>query len=511
MAIAHKLRNRRGEGLALEHLGYAQFRSGNLIAAEQSLRKAVQVWESLRARLSDSGINRIDAHQIDANKVSLFETQVGTYRTLQQVLVSQKKTDTALEIAERGRARAFAELLEKRLATKGSNSESHKEEPQSLQISPPNLEQIRQVAKAQDAVLIEYSVIYNSIQIDGKAESAESTVYIWVIQPTGEITFRQVDLQPWTNQLPKSPEVPSLLTFRAEPDEIPKQLKQFHQLLIQPIADLLPTNSQQRIIFMPQGPLFLTPFAALQDKNGQYLVEKHTILTAPSIQVLEQTRQLRARGKGQGTVDETQKPSSPDAVRPPFALIVGNPVPMPSPLPPLPDAELEAKSIAKLFNVSPLINQQATKTEILQRMPAARWIHFATHGLFDSNQGLKSAIALAPNAGDNGFLTAEQILDLKLNAELVVLSACNTGRGKITGDGIIGLSRSLITAGVPSVMVSLWAIPDSPTSFLMTEFYRNLKETPDKAQALRLAMLTTMQQHPSPLDWAGFTLIGEAK
>jgi CHAT domain-containing protein len=99
----------------------------------------------------------------------------------------------------------------------------------------------------------------------------------------------------------------------------------------------------------------------------------------------------------------------------------------------------------------------------------------------------------------------------KLTAELVVLSACDTGRGKITGDGVIGLSRSLITAGVPSIVASLWKVPDDSTCFLMTEFYQNLQTTPDKAQALRQAMLTTKQKYPEPLDWAAFTLIGEAE
>ncbi|WP_293185833.1 MULTISPECIES: CHAT domain-containing protein [unclassified Microcoleus] len=94
---------------------------------------------------------------------------------------------------------------------------------------------------------------------------------------------------------------------------------------------------------------------------------------------------------------------------------------------------------------------------------------------------------------------------------LVVLSACNTGEGRITGDGVIGLSRALISAGVPSAIVSLWAVPDAPTSELMQAFYRNLQSNPDKAQALRQAMLTTMKTHPQPRNWAAFTLIGEAE
>lgn len=100
---------------------------------------------------------------------------------------------------------------------------------------------------------------------------------------------------------------------------------------------------------------------------------------------------------------------------------------------------------------------------------------------------------------------------MKLNAELVVLSACDTGRGRTTGDGIIGLSRSILSAGVPSVLVSLWQVPDAPTASLMMEFYQNLLHNPDKAQALRQAMLKTMKNHPNPKNWAAFTLIGEAE
>jgi CHAT domain-containing protein len=75
---------------------------------------------------------------------------------------------------------------------------------------------------------------------------------------------------------------------------------------------------------------------------------------------------------------------------------------------------------------------------------------------------------------------------------------------------ILGLSRSLISAGVPSIVVSLWSVPNSPTADLMTTFYRNLDTNPNKAQALRQAVLTTMKTHPNPIDWAAFTLIGEA-
>jgi CHAT domain-containing protein len=138
-------------------------------------------------------------------------------------------------------------------------------------------------------------------------------------------------------------------------------------------------------------------------------------------------------------------------------------------------------------------------------------VHFATHGLLDTVKGdMPGAIALAPNGQDNGLLSASEIFDLKLRANLVVLSACDTGRGTINGDGVISLSRSLIASGVPSVVVSLWAVDDNSTRVLMSDFYRQLQTHLNKAQAMRQAMLNTMKQYPNPKDWAAFTLVGES-
>ncbi|MFH7029337.1 MAG: CHAT domain-containing protein [Heteroscytonema crispum UTEX LB 1556] len=192
----------------------------------------------------------------------------------------------------------------------------------------------------------------------------------------------------------------------------------------------------------------------------------------------------------------------------------------------LPGAKLEADAIAKLLGTKALTGDAANKAAVLSRIPQAKIIHLATHGILNNFQALKSAIALAPSEGrlalaatannnDNALLTAEEILDLKLKADLVVLSACDTGRGRITGDGVIGLSRSLFIAGTPSVIVSLWAVPDAPTAELMTEFYKNLyknKNKLDKAQALHMAMLKMKDKYSdSPRKWAAFTLIGESE
>ncbi len=519
LAIAREISDKNGEGLALNNLGATLLKSGNLTQAETILRAGIEVWESLRERLGNN----------DAYKVSIFEEQAHTYPTLQQVLIAQNNPIAALEVAERGRARAFVELLARRYSTKSDLAQSP--------ITPPTIALLQQIAKQQDATLVEYSIIGDDFQIKGKQESRESELYIWVIKPTGEVTFRSSNLKPlWQKQdttladlvyssrdslgvrgLPIIGIVPRPGAQQRQEVNLTEQLQQLHQLLIEPIADLLPTDVGDHVVFMPQGSLFLVPFPALKDKDGKYLIEKHTILTAPSIQVLQLTHEQRQR---LGT-------NSRSPLQGNNALVVGNPT-MPSvrpapdeppqPLPSLPGSETEANAIAPLLHTKPLSGNLATKSAIVQLLPKARIIHLATHGLLDDVRGLGSAIALAPDSSYkeeigkvNGLLSAEEILDLKLNAELVVLSACNTGRGRITGDGIIGLSRSLISAGVPSVLVSLWSVPDAPTASLMTNFYQNLQNNPDKAQALRQAMLTTMKQHPNPKNWAAFTLIGESE
>ncbi|MEO1296800.1 MAG: CHAT domain-containing protein, partial [Cyanobacteria bacterium J06636_16] len=283
------------------------------------------------------------------------------------------------------------------------------------------------------------------------------------------------------------------------------------------------------------------------------LVDQHTLAIAPSVQTLALTEQ-----------SDSGITSS---------LVVGNPVTMPSlpsasdvppqPLPSLPGAEQEAQAIATLLNTTAVVREQATETAVVQQMPQQHIIHLATHGFLNLDSRLNEfglptdpnapaardsgvyvtpggviisgnvtidgvdasialarervvrgrapgVLALAPSEQDDGWLTAEEIADLDLQADLVILSACDTGRGRITGDGVVGLTRSFLTAGADTVIVSLWQVPDTPTATLMVAFYEQLARSQTKAQALRQAMQITKQQFPDPRNWSAFVLVGEA-
>ncbi len=493
-----------GMGRLRQQLGILLFLVGKYKEAERYLRLAYDDFE-LRAELDVSFETVIS---------KTYEFELGLLRWLQRDLIAQGRTDEALEIAERSRSRALAALVASRMGPGAPRV------PQ-----PPTLEQIKAAARSHNATLVEYSVVYEYdpdllLEFSHFVDIRAAAVFAWVIKPDGSITFRQMDLSSTERPLnelvaearfsigargrgaKRDTEAKIVHPLNSVPSN--PALRALDRILIQPIRDQLPANAESPVVFIPQDTLFLVPFAALQDESGRYLVEKHTSLVGVSVATLalsaEQQRRVAAGG-GTGV------------------LVVGNPV-MPSlrvkegqplvPLPDLPAAEQEAMEIAELFSAKALIGSEATKENVVARMPSARILHFATHGLLDrESEGYLSALALAPAEGDAGFLTMREIEKMKLSAELAVLSACDTAQGQLTGDGVLGFSRAFMAAGVPSLVVSLWAIPDAPTAMLMREFYRGLLQKRDKAQALRQATLLTMKKYPDPGNWAAFELIGE--
>ena len=183
------------------------------------------------------------------------------------------------------------------------------------------------------------------------------------------------------------------------------------------------------------------------------------------------------------------------------ALVVGNPTGD------LPYAEEEANTVAPLLGISPLLGATATKATVLARLEQASLIHLATHAFFDPDVPLEAGIVLA-----DGILTAREVLEHRLHADLLVLSACESGQAStLGGEELAGLSQAFFQAGVRSLLVSLWRVNDPATAVLMRAFYAARQAGVDKAQALRQAM-TELQQDPRwthPHYWGAFVFLGD--
>ncbi len=184
----------------------------------------------------------------------------------------------------------------------------------------------------------------------------------------------------------------------------------------------------------------------------------------------------------------------------------------------LPGTQREADALARLFPGAAIFTgDKAQETVVKQEAGKYRYLHFATHGFCnDADPMLSSIVLAAPPKGsqDDGFLTARELSELNLSAEMVVLSACNTARGEErSGEGVIGLSWALLVAGCPTQVVSQWSVDDASTATLMADFYHGLNAGRGKAAALRSAAqkLRNDGKHAHPYYWAPFILIGDGR
>jgi CHAT domain-containing protein len=183
----------------------------------------------------------------------------------------------------------------------------------------------------------------------------------------------------------------------------------------------------------------------------------------------------------------------------------------------LPGTEKEVMDIANLFAGKSKEVKFADANESLiksKELGSYNYLHFATHGVVDEENPASSRIFLSSNTTDDGNLYAGEIYNLNLNANLAVLSACQTGLGKVSkGEGVIGLSRALIYAGAKNIIVSFWTVADESTAELMTNFYRELATNPnqDFKKALQKAKLKMIREgkFANPYYWAPFVLIGD--
>ena len=299
------------------------------------------------------------------------------------------------------------------------------------------------------------------------------------------------------------------LTFKAAANKL-------HELLMRPVQAEL--QGKRTVVIVPDGVLWELPFQALTDSNGRYLVEDHAISYAPSLTVLREMTRVR---------QQKQRVNSELNL-----LAIGNPelrnetaervtlVHRDEKLEPLPEAEKEVTILGQLYGPRSAIYIGPDAREDRFKQEAGRFnvLHLATHGILNDASPMYSQIVLAQSdTGEDGLLEAWEIMKLHLNADLVVLSACESGLGRVgVGEGMIGLTWALFVAGSPTSVVSQWKVESSSTAQLMVEFHRNLQaKNPklklSKAKALQKAALTVLgnKNFRHPFYWAGFILVGD--
>jgi CHAT domain-containing protein/tetratricopeptide (TPR) repeat protein len=284
--------------------------------------------------------------------------------------------------------------------------------------------------------------------------------------------------------------------------------------LLLPPKFTLTAKGIRELIIVPHGPLALVPFAALPfDTTGTLLGERFAIRYAPSLASLAEVQQRPRRSL---TPAELRK-----------SLVVGNPN-MPAvttaegarlTLDSLPGSATEGRWVANYVGSPFLTGGEATQVAVETQLPNAPLVHLATHGFAYGSESMArhSFVALGPGGGKDGLLTVGDVLDnpaLSLSAELVVLSACQTGLGDIRkAEGTVGLQRAFFARGARSALVSLWSVSDTATTLLMQSFYTHWlgdRDHPTKAEALRRAEgdVRTQPGFEAPIYWAGFQLVG---
>jgi len=266
--------------------------------------------------------------------------------------------------------------------------------------------------------------------------------------------------------------------------------KEFYDLLIKPVSGDIKTK---KIIIIPYGSLHKVPFVALND-GTEYLIDKYSISILPSASVLEYLK-----GKGGTNNNRLLAFADPktDAV-------------------PLYYAETEVAEIKNLFSNNKIYSKgNATETNFKNSSGNYDIVHMACHGEFNDTSPLLSCLLLSKDGSNDGYLRLNELFGLDLTeANLVTLSACETGLSKVKGgDDLVGMSRGLIYAGAESILASLWSVDDKSTAILMTKFYENWKSGMTKAEALRQAQvhLKSMEGYEHPFYWAAFELIGDGK
>jgi CHAT domain-containing protein/Tfp pilus assembly protein PilF len=462
LALWREVGDRMGEASTLVALARLHRAGGDVALARTRLDAALAIVESIRGDVRAPDLR--GSYLATARRA--YEELIDALMTLDRIDPRGGHAAAALVTSERARARSLLDLLTAAHVTTASGE-------------PLGLDDIRRRVLDDDSVLVEYAL--------GAARS-----YAWVVTRdslTGVALPPRARLDAAARRLHR---LASAGHKRETEAQLRRTLDEVSALVVAPLASRL---EGKRLLVVPDGALQYVPFGALTARSGGRevrLVDRFELVVLPSASAVAALRLADDRQPPSRTVAVIAGPRSGGAGA--FAA--------------LPFARREADAIAALA--------QRTDTLIVQSgvgslaLAGARIVHFATHAVVDVHRPERSGIAL-----EGRLLTLQDVYGLRLDADLVVLSACRTALGReVAGEGLVGLTRGFMYAGARSVVASLWDVSDAATATLMTRFYRGLfVDGLTPASALRAAQ-RSMAREPrwqAPYYWAGFELHGASR
>ncbi len=524
--------------------GVAYRRLGQTEAARRSFLQAVEVIEGLRLQV----VGRAQGRE------QFFESKLSPYHELMALAMAGGAVHEALELAERSKARALADLVQSgRVDVSGAMSEGDRHEEGRLRAALASRNrrlQAERVRETPDADLVasleaerqSSRSAYETFQAamyarhpdlqvkrggappftfaEAERLLPDASVAVLEYAVTEEATYLFVltrdqgtpKLQSYTFATGRRSLAPLARRLRerlaARDLAYAEDARRIHDLLLAPAR--LALQGKTHFVVIPDGPLWEVPFQALPDASGRYVIESAAVSYAPSLTVLREALGRPASGNRRTLLAMGKADFGAKGARPDLSLMSG--------LGPLPDAERQVRLIGDLYGSdrsSTFLGVEAREDRFKKEAPRHTVLHLATHGVLDESTPLYSHVVLSPGpAGsrEDGLLEAWEVLDLKLDADLVVLSACETGRGRIApGEGIVGTMWAFFVAGSRAVLVSQWKVESASTTELMTAFHRRLARAGSgKADHLRQASLEVLRnpRYAHPFYWAGFVLVG---
>jgi len=484
--------------LVCEELSAFALERGDRKSAIDYLRQAVDTIERQR-----STVNR------EVGKIGFIANKQTTYERLVALLVEEGRASEALRYAERAKSRALVDILaEKRRfvardADIPENIEWVNQEVTSVSraslVAPDEAErrtrgirrkreQIEESSPDLASLVVVGSLPIPDIQRQLAADETlieyfgdADTLHVFVVDRSSvkAIRLSTPSLTENVKRFRADVQSPSHDDHRASGAQLHRQL----------IAPVLPHAKHERLVIVPHGPLHYLPFGALSDDNT-FLADRYRLRILPAASVMRFLGRGSSRARG--------------------LFAIGNPDLGDAELD-LPAAEREARAIVSTRrDATARVGANATETALRREGSKAEILHIASHGEFDESRPLESRLLLAGDDRNDGNLTVGELYDLRMNARLVTLSACETGLGDIRkGDDVIGLTRGFLYAGADAIVSSLWKVDDAATAELMVAFYRGL-ETHDTRDALWLAQRKIREEyHPHPFYWSAFQLTGQ--